>query len=179
MGLDPSLRGTGIAFRLANGTLRASCIAAREDCRGLRRLAFICKAVEEHIDRYGCDVVAYENYAYSKGPSRSNNILHLAELGGVLKMLLYRRGIAILAVPPTSLKLFATGKGGGKDMAGKLGKEAVARYVADTEGVTFATSDQSDAAALLKVGEAKINARLLPRDRTHYQRRAVTGCVWL
>lgn len=167
--MDPSLRGFGVAYRLTNGGVWATCITTPKGVRGMDRILHIEKVVAGLLDRYPPTLVAYEDYSYGAGPKSSNNIINLGELGGVIKRLLYTRGIAILAVPPTSLKMFATG-------SGRADKDAVGSFIQRTEGVTFATSDQYDAAALLKLGEAYLNARLQPRDRRHYQRRAIAGC---
>jgi crossover junction endodeoxyribonuclease RuvC len=173
MGMDPSLTGFGVAYRFVSGSgqvLWASRISPPNKMRGVARLVYIENAVTGFIERYSPTLVAYEDYAFAGGRKRgSNTIFGIGELGGVIKKLLYSRGIAILAVPPTSLKLFATG-------SGRAEKEEVAEYVYRTEGVRFKTSDQSDAAALLKMGEAYANSRLLPRTRGHYQRKALAGC---
>jgi len=171
MGMDPSVRSFGVAFRMANGKLWTACISPPENMRGVERLVFIENALVGYISKYKPDIVAYENYAFSRARAGSRAITGLAELGGVVKRLLYMQGIGILSVPPTSLKLFATGKG-------RAEKDEVALYIQREEGIMFATSDQNDAAVLLKVGEAKVNARLLPRNRAHYQRKAVAGCDW-
>lgn len=171
MGMDPSLTGFGVAYRMGRDDLLwASRIAPPNKMRGMERLMFIENAVTGFIDKYQPTLVAYEDYAYAGGRKRgSNTIFGIGELGGVIKRLLYVRGIAILAVPPTSLKLFATG-------SGRAEKDEIGDYIKQAEGVRFASSDQNDAAALLKLGEAYSNARLLPRRRDHHQRTAIAGC---
>ena len=174
MGMDPSLMGFGVAYRMGEqNILRANRISPPKTMRGMERLMFIENAVEGFVERYQPTLVAYEDYAFAGGRKRgSNTIFGIGELGGVIKRLLYLRGIAILAVPPTSLKLFATG-------SGRAEKEAIGQYVFQAEGVHFASSDQNDAAALLKLGEAYLNVRLLPRLRGHYQRKAIAGCSFV
>lgn len=171
MGMDPSLTGFGVAYRRGEDKLLwASKISPPTKMRGMERLLFIENAVTGFIDRYQPTLVAYEDYAYAGGRKRgSNTIFGIGELGGVIKRLLYVRGIAILAVPPTSLKLFATG-------SGRVEKDEIGDYIYQTEGLRFSTSDQNDAAALLKLGESYRDARLLPRLRNHYQRKAIAGC---
>ncbi len=144
MGVDPSLNSTGIAVR-ANDTVVAYCIGGG-DLKGEARIAHVRDAVAFALDRYTPDLVAYEGLAMGFSPKTSNNVLNLAELGGVLKLLILDRGIDILSVPPTSLKLFAAGKGNAK-------KEQVSLALHAILGVTFSTSDQYDAAGLLMMAE--------------------------
>lgn len=172
MGMDPSLTSFGVAYRDVGGRLCANRISTPGNKRGSERLDYLETTVAYYLDKYKPEVVAYEDYAYGKGPRNSNNLFGIGELGGVIKLLLYRRGVAILTVPPTSLKLFATG-------SGRAEKSDVAAFIQETEGVTFATSDQSDAAALLKLGEMATHTTMRPRLRTHPQRRAIAGCQWL
>ena len=86
--------------------------------------------------------------------------------------MILERGIDILLVPPTTLKMFITGKG-------NADKEAVAIAVQNSLDVSFSTSDQYDAAGLLTMGEAYLDNRLLPRDRRHHKRRAIQSCSFL
>lgn len=143
VGIDPSLTSLGLAYRV-NGIPRAFCIGGK-DYRGMQRIKYIRDAVAEAIDQYSPELVAYEGYALGfRG--KSNTIFDLGELGGVLKLLILERGIDILLIPPTSLKLFTAGKG-------NADKEQVSLAVKEMLGVTFSTSDQYDAAGLLLMGE--------------------------
>lgn len=168
MGMDPSLNGFGLAYRTPGGELKAYRVSSPKGLRGLERLQFLQTSIAWHLEAAGTTFVAYEDYAM--GVRISNTLFGLGELGGVIKLLLYTRGIAILTVPPTSLKLFATGNG-------RAEKGDIAKYVKATEGIEFPSTDQNDAVALLRLGEAANNVRLLPRDRRHPQRRALAGCI--
>lgn len=170
IGMDPSLTSFGVAYKVGD---RYMANALRpKDLRGYERLAFLEEAVEAVVDKYQPSLVAYEDYAMG-GVGR---VFHIGELGGVIKMLLLRRGIDILCVPPTSLKLFTTGKGGGKSAESK---QRVAVAVQEATGQTFKNSDEYDATALLLLGESYLNARLLPRNRKHYKRKALAGCSFV
>lgn len=167
MGIDPSMNSTGVSFRLSDGSLRSLCISSGGR-KGMDRISYVRDSLENLLDIYTPDLVVFEGYALGfRGAS--NAIFSLAEVGGVLKLLIYGRGIAILGVPPTSLKLFATGKGNAdKTKVGLALKEQV--------GVSFSSSDQNDASWLLLMGEAYCNPRILPRDRRHHKRRGMAAC---
>ena len=170
IGIDPSLSSTGIAIRKNDKVVRTWCITAA-GLRGVDRLAELRKSVQVALMLYRPQLVAYEGYAFGfRG--KSNALFSLGELGGVLKLLILESGIDILLVPPTVLKMFVTGNGAAK-------KEEVGLALQEELGVSFATSDQADAAGLLLMGEAYLNRRLLPRHQTHHKVRAIKGCTKL
>ncbi len=143
LGIDPSLTSLGLSYRV-NDKVLAFCIGGKER-RGIDRIKYIRDSVAQALDMYEPTLVAYEGYALGfRG--KSNIIFDLGELGGVLKLLILERGIDILLIPPTSLKLFATGKG-------NADKEQVSVALREELGVSFSTSDQYDAAGLLLMGE--------------------------
>lgn len=170
MGIDPSLNSLGIAYR-ARGRIMATCVTRGGNFRGMGRISVIKEALRTYLDMVNPALVAYEGYALGfRG--KSNTIFDLGELGGVLKLLILERGIDILLVPPKTLKSYATGKG-------NADKQQVSLALKEELGVSFATSDQYDATGLLVMGEAYLNKRLLPRDRTHYKCKAIKGCAFL
>lgn len=143
MGIDPSLTSLGLAYR-NNGKVLSFCIGGKGR-KGMDRIRYIRDAVSNALDQHSPTVVAFEGYALGfRG--KSNTIFDLGELGGTLKLLILERGIDILLIPPTSLKLFATGKG-------NADKEQVSVAIGKSLGVSFSTSDQYDAAGLLMMGE--------------------------
>lgn len=168
LGIDPSLNGTGVAFRLSDNSIQTLRISPGTR-RGMERIGYVSDVVAGLLDTYQPGLVVYEDYAFGYR-GKSNTIFTLGELGGVLKLLLLRAGIDILLVPPSSLKVFATG-------SGSAGKQDVGLALKQHIGVSFKTDDQNDAAWLLLLGEASTDLRLLPRDRSHYKRRAVAGCT--
>lgn len=170
LAIDPSLNSTGVAFRLADGNVQALCISPSSR-RGLDRIRYVRDVVDTLLNTYSPELVVYEDYAYAfRG--KSNALFSLGELGGVLKLLLWESGVDILLVPPTSLKLFATGSGAAK-------KPEVGLALRAHLGVSFKSDDQNDAAWLLLLGESWRNPRILPRDRRHSKRRAVSGCSFI
>lgn len=172
MGIDPSLASLGLAYRGERGVVTAHALGHKTK-KGQDRLVFMRDIVSRYLDLVAPELVAFEGYAIGFNNKNSNNILNLAELGGILKLLIFERGIDILLVPPTSLKLFATGKG-------NADKDKVRVAIQSDLQVSFSTSDQYDAAGLLVMGEAHLNpVRSLPRDRRHYKHKALKGCVVL
>lgn len=166
--IDPSLTSTGFAFRGDDGHIEVGTIRPK-NMTGPERLLYIERQLAHILDTVAPDAVAYEDYAMrSKG-----KVFHIGELGGVLKVHLWRRGVDIILVPPSNLKLFVTGKGNpGK---GKEAKTLLMQILARHRGRLFNNSDEADAYGLLLAGEAFCNRRLLPRDRRHHQSVAVRG----
>lgn len=169
LGLDMSLTSTGYAYVDRAGQYVTGRIRPK-DLRGMERVTFIRDAVLEVLDEVAPTLVAYEGYAMGKFNGR---ILDRAELGGVLKLEFHYRKIPLLLVPPTSLKLFATGRGSGR---GKEGKAEVMAAMARIRGRLFTSNDEADAFALLHMGIAHQNPRSLPRIATHHKRVALAGC---
>ena len=98
VGLDLSLTCTGIADV-------AGTVTVKTKSRGPERLAEIRAVVRDYTR--AADVVVIEGYAYG----RHNGMAAIGELGGVIRLLLHTHGIASVAVPPASLKRYATGRG--------------------------------------------------------------------
>ena len=173
LGIDPSLNSTGIAFRVG-GKVNAYCIGGGT-FRGIARIKHVRNAVNTALDTYAPSLVIYEGYALGfRG--KSNIIFDLGELGGVLKLLILERGIDILLVPPTSLKMFVTGKGNAK-------KEQVSLALEQNHGLSFSTSDQYDAAGLLLLGEMLEDRRRARRTGkvgfTERRRKILDTCTLL
>lgn len=108
VGLDLSLNSTGIADETG------AFVISSLNLRGAARLKHVAGAIDR-ICRLGvkADVVVMEGYSHDskfQGPQ-------LGELGGVVKVCLYQRGITYVSVPPKRLKKYATDNGNaGKDL---------------------------------------------------------------
>lgn len=164
LGLDPSLTSLGYAY----GTPKAATVGTiiPKKVKGLQRLAYIRDEITDILDTEQPELVAYEDYSMgSRGKT-----FHIGELGGVLKLALYERNIPILLVPPSSLKLFATGKG-------NADKDQVRVAMAKHRGWLFNSDDEADAYALLQMGLAYSDARQRPRDPRHFRHTALRGCM--
>jgi Holliday junction resolvasome RuvABC endonuclease subunit len=99
LGLDLSLTATGYAY----GDEVVGVFKPK--ARSMQRLADIRSNVLElaHV----ADVVVLEGYAFA----RPNQAHQLGELGGVIRLELFERGIPFVEIAPATLKLFATGRG--------------------------------------------------------------------
>ena len=84
--------------------------------------------------------------------ARGNNMFHIGELGGVLKRLIWARGIDILEVPPTVMKSVIA-------LSGRAEKDAIVRALKVRFGQTVSQHDEADAAGLLLLGEMRCGVR--------------------
>lgn len=163
VGFDGSLTSSGYSF-MADGTLHVGRIRPKV-LRGAERLSFIANFAEEIFLRADADFLALENYSMG---SKGSRVFHIGELGGVLKLVAVRKGMRILTVPPTSLKIFATGNG-------RAEKEDVIQGIAANWGVRIDKHDEADAFVLMKIGQAYGNRRVY-RSYPEVRRRALEGC---
>lgn len=84
-------------------------IQIKTGTKGVQRLAIIADEFGKLLDQYQGQIegVAIEGYAFgAKGA-----VFNLGELGGVLRLEVYKRGLPLIEVPPTTLKKHITGKG--------------------------------------------------------------------
>lgn len=137
MGIDPSLTSTGVAIIHA-GRLKAFTLPPPAKMRGVERLDWLDREMGELLDRYQPERVAIEAYSFG---SRNSHAHGLGEVGGTFRLALYRRNVASIEVPPTSLKKFATGSGNGEKAT--VAKELFKRY-----GVDLNDNNEVDAAGL-------------------------------
>lgn len=167
LGIDPSLTSLGYAFVAANGktvtgTVRSKFVTGPQRLRGIR------DAVLNILNDAQPTLVAYEGYAMGRF-SGGGRAFDLGELGGVLKLMIFESKIQLLLVPPTSLKLFATG-------SGRADKDAVRVAMAKHRGQLFKSDDEADAYALFLMGSLFCDARQRPRDPRHFRYTALRGC---
>ncbi len=166
LAIDPSLTSTGYAYRKGDDILVGTI---KSKFKGAARLYDIQQGILEIIYDGMPKLAVIEGYAMGRFAGRA---FDLGELGGVLKLLLWTSNIQTLIVPPTCLKLFATGKG-------NADKDAVRIAMAKDRGKLFKGDDESDAYGLLRMGDAFLNGRELPRDKRHYKRQALASCSML
>lgn len=146
IGLDPSLRRTGIAY--ADGTV---AVIKTDKLRGMERLAVVLDAVRLALDCYGCDpdLVLIEGYSFA-----SANAAHqMGEIGGVVRMELHRQHLRWLSVSPGTLKKYATGNGQSK-------KTAMVVAARDRLGYQEDKDDEADALWLRAAGHELLGAPL-------------------
>jgi crossover junction endodeoxyribonuclease RuvC len=102
LGFDLSLTATGVAYPDGRALIssRLKGMARLDELE--RLLLNLAKLAEDPL-------VVIEGYSFGQGRGIQNHAL--GELGGVVRLGLYRAGIPYVDVPPASLKKFATGKG--------------------------------------------------------------------
>lgn len=144
MGLDLSLNGTGIVITNDEGTVVHSETLLLNKNKmtpaifGMKRICYIYNKIFSLIDQHSPDAVVIEGYSFG---SMGQAVVNLGEIGGVIRHELFRRNIQYFEVPPKTLKKFITKNGNAK-------KEEMEKVVATEFGVTFPTSDETDAFCL-------------------------------
>jgi hypothetical protein len=104
---DLSPTAPGVAYDDAPGTFASTRLV------GTPRLSFRARQVLELLDEIHPVLAVIEGYAM--GPTRNMaGSRSVAELGGVVRLLLHERGIPYAEVAPACLKKYATGKGNAK-----------------------------------------------------------------
>ena len=148
IGLDLSLTNTGWVI-LQNGNVRAYFTIVTKPRRGIKRLSYIKRELKKVLIVYKPKWAVIEGYAYSPN---ANMAFSIGELGGIIKRLLYVRGINYLIVAPKTLKKFVTGNG-------NANKEMMAKAVHSFENCDeeFNTDHEVDAYGLALLGYGAIN----------------------
>ena len=161
MGIDPSLTGTGIAV-IKDGQLVAQTLAPKK-LRGVHRLKWFRFEFVKLLNMYEPDLCAIEGYGFGAKNSHAHS---LGELGGVLKLQMLDCMTDFLVVPPTSLKLFVTGKGNSPKTV--MGKELYKRFDIDLDD-----DNQVDAAGLAMMAMGWVDGLSL----TQFQSKALKKVV--
>lgn len=142
VGLDLSLTSTG--FSCGNEQKVLSTKA-----RGAERLFTISTALIESIEHIERPVVMIEGYSFASRNSQAHSI---GELGGVVRVALWSRGVPYVEIPPTIRAKFATGKG-------NASKGEVVSAVSARTGIVWSGSgadDMCDAWILEECGLTKL-----------------------
>jgi Holliday junction resolvasome RuvABC endonuclease subunit len=145
LGLDLSVTATGwCSFESA--TNYTTGVFGSDKLNGLPRLTLLRERLGTLIDA-GPELAVIEGYGYA---ARQGNLHTIVEWGGVARMALYDAGIPMLILPPTSLKLFASG-------AGNTKKNEMLLAVFKRWGADFRDDNQCDAFALSAAGAAYLS----------------------
>lgn len=160
IGVDPSLTCTGVA---GNGW--ADTIPTGKQ-RGMDRVDYIYRHLLDYTR--SADLVVLEGLAYNGHDTKRQ----LAGLNWLIRYQLWRGGIAYAVVPPSNLKTYATGVGGGR-FAGKSEVTAAVRawfpwFAGD--------HNAADAAVLCAMGHDRIGRPLVQVPARH--RSGLVGCEW-
>ncbi len=162
LALDVSLTATGWAFSEPNAQRSGVLRPPNYSERGMARLHWIRNSVV--LLAVHADLVVIEGYAYG---AKGSAVINIGELGGVLRLALYDGAIPYVEIPPTSVKLFATGKG-------NVGKPDM--LAAAIRKLGYSRNDHNEADALWLLEMAR--ARYVNCATTEYQQRAIDKIQW-
>lgn len=138
IGIDASLTSTGIA--LLEGDLLHTWLL-KTKLRGSERLAYYDEEFVRLLSEYRPDAVCLEGYAYG----RHNKAHDIGELGGIIRLNLWRAGVPHYVVAPPTLKKFVTGSGAG-------GKQGISLHLFKRWGISVEQEDEADATGLALMG---------------------------
>ena len=148
LGIDPSLTSTGIAV-LTSGKIETWRITSGKR-RGACRLCWMDREFKNLIDSViKPDATCVEGYSYAS----SNQAHQAGELGGLLRLRLWRSGRRHFIASPGTLKKFATGKGNSS-------KPGVAVALFKRWGVERDQDDEVDAAVMAIMAAMKTEVGL-------------------
>ena len=146
-GFDLSLSSTGLVILNQKGEVVERKVIKPKSL-GVERLQFIQNEIRIVITKYKPELVCIEGYAAGKNMEA---YARQAELGGVVKLMLYRMGITYNdAIKPTQVKKFATGAGGG--IAGS--KDQVTMFVYKDFGFQAIDNNEADAYCIAQIALA-------------------------
>lgn len=158
LALDLSLTATGYANSDgAHGVLSPP----KGSDRGMRRLVWIRDQVLKLAE--SADIIVLEGYAFSR-PEQAH---YLGELGGVVRCGLFEANRIYVDVQPSSLKMFATGKGNAK-------KDEVLAEAIRQLGYLGYDNNVSDALWLLELTRAQYSGEKVSEVR----QRALSKIPW-
>jgi Holliday junction resolvasome RuvABC endonuclease subunit len=147
LGIDPSLSSTGYAYRYASELYTGRIDTGK--LRGPQRLVYVREQIAQVLDAAQPQLIVYEDYAFGA----KQGAHQLGELGGVVKTMLWERGIDVLLVSPTCLKKTFTGRGNAD--RGQKEKPEMRAAIHNILGYDLAQNDEADAFALMSLGEVR------------------------
>ena len=143
IGLDLSLTSTGFSYQDTVGILSSPK-------KGVSRLDDLCEQMTKLMtDIQSSKVAIIEGYSFA---SRNSQAHAIGELGGVIRLTLYRLGIPFVDVPPTCRAKFATGKG-------NASKNEVISALSARTGIVWSgkgADDMADAWILEEMGRVQV-----------------------
>lgn len=143
MGLDLSLTSTGYSINQKTGIISTPT-------KGPERLTRISNEIIDIVMNTPVEAVILEGYSFASRNSQAHSI---GELGGVVRMVLWQRGVPYIEVPPTCRAKFATGKG-------NASKNEVISAVSAKTGIIWSgagSDDRCDAWILEQMGKCFLN----------------------
>lgn len=142
-GLDLSLTASGLIIIDCDGVIKERKVISFPKLKGPERLNAICNEIRMTIGYYDIQLACIEGYAM-RALGKTYNI---GELGGVVRLLLWRLKIPYLEPPPQRVKKFATGKGGGEGGS----KDQVTMFVYKHWDFQAVDNNEADAFVLAQI----------------------------
>lgn len=139
VGIDVSTK-TGLACVDSGQTVDSKLIHFPK-ARGFDRVQLIARSVKNVVQDWNPDVVVIEGYGYGN----TNTLVDLVEIGTAIRLGLKELGLTWWLCPPTTLKLWVTGKGNAK-------KPQMASSVLERWGFESKSDDVIDGYALAQLG---------------------------
>lgn len=173
LGLDVSLTSTGITLLDAEKTyILDSLKTTPKDGMHVERHLKILTALTSHLNwikenvSEDADILGVvEGYAYRIDPKHGSQAITLAEIGGLVRYVVWRyTGHPLIVVAPSTLKLFVAGHGHAK-------KEQMLLALFKKYGREFTNNDEADSYALALMGLCCFGEQ--ERDLTDYEKRTV------
>lgn len=140
-----SLVRTGVAAFSLKGAFKGKATTNAGNLKGMNRLALLSELIPTLVG--SPSLVVIEGYSFAS----AHNLPVLGELGGIVKLALYKAGIPFIIVPPSTLKKFVTSNHVAK-------KDEVMLHVYKRWGVECSVSDEADAVGLAAFGAAYLGA---------------------
>ncbi|TLQ48121.1 crossover junction endodeoxyribonuclease RuvC [Streptomyces marianii] len=161
VGLDLSLTSTGVAGEGWTDRIRTKL-------RGDERLRHLVGAVAPFVK--AADLVVMEGPSYGHAALAGHE--DLAGLRVLVRQFCYRQSIPYAVIPPSTLKLYATGYG--KASKGEVRSAVADLYGVYTEGA--ARYDEADAYVAMAAGMAWLGYPLAAVPERNGK--ALAGCAW-
>lgn len=133
LGIDPSLTSSGLCHLYDGRVSTGRLVPSR---KGVERLEEFDVALAALATLPSLAVV--EGYSFGSRDSHSHA---LGELGGLIRLKLYKANVPYLIVPPTKLKKFVSGKG-------QVEKPVIMKELFKRWGIDLDQNDEADGTAL-------------------------------
>jgi Holliday junction resolvasome RuvABC endonuclease subunit len=152
LGIDASARSTGIVL-LSPDRITIEQVIKPGNLKEGERLAFIEEAVLKTLEGKKIDLAAMEGPSYRS----INKPFTLGEVYGTFKLVLFKKKIPVIIVPPKTLKKYAVGVG--------TAKKELMMKAAQEQGCRTNQEDISDAWHLARLGQDVLEGSSLVRRR--------------
>lgn len=139
LGLDLSMNATGYYL---NAEVNGVWKPPKNKARGFERLDWFVQNLNKLVKENNIQFCAVEDFAFAANASRAFDI---GGHGYLLRYLLWKKEVASVAVPPTVVKKYATGKGNVK-------KNEMMLFIYKKWGQEFHDDNIADAYALHRFG---------------------------